>query len=70
MHSPPHDERTDLRRHLPAVLATAPTRVPPTQPSAQQDHPARVWFDGYRCDGCEAARPQQFADVMRALYKN
>ncbi|MFE4310447.1 hypothetical protein ACFRR6_30875 [Streptomyces sp. NPDC056891] len=40
-----------------------------TQPSAQQDHPARVWFDRYHCDSCEAARPQQFADVMRARYE-
>ncbi|MGV4989129.1 hypothetical protein ACVB8X_43115 [Streptomyces sp. NRAIS4] len=40
-----------------------------SQPSAQQDDPARVWFYRYRCDGCEAARPQQFADVMRALYE-
>ncbi|MFD4946703.1 hypothetical protein ACFWNT_30270 [Streptomyces sp. NPDC058409] len=41
-----------------------------THPSGQQDGPARVWFYRYRCNGCEAARPQQFADVMRALYES
>ncbi|WP_327372348.1 hypothetical protein [Streptomyces sp. NBC_01217] len=41
-----------------------------TRPSGQQDHLALVWFDRYRCDGCEAARPQQFWDVMRALYES
>ncbi|WP_329254454.1 hypothetical protein [Streptomyces canus] len=39
-----------------------------SQPSGQQNHPARVWFYRYRCDGCEAARPQQFWEVMRAFY--
>ncbi|WP_331758709.1 hypothetical protein OH787_40845 (plasmid) [Streptomyces sp. NBC_01547] len=38
--------------------------------SRQQDGPARVWFEGYRCDDCEATRPQQFWDAMRARYEN
>lgn len=41
-----------------------------TRPSGQQAHPARTGFHRYRCDGCEATRPQQFWDVMRALYKS
>ncbi|MDV9186874.1 hypothetical protein R6L23_01285 [Streptomyces sp. SR27] len=40
------------------------------RPSAQQNQPAaRVWFTGYRCDGCEATLPQQWAEVMRARYE-
>ncbi|WP_231905803.1 hypothetical protein [Streptomyces davaonensis] len=39
-----------------------------TRPSAQQDHPARVWITGYRCADCEAARPEQWTEVMRVLY--
>ncbi|MFG2394625.1 hypothetical protein ACGFYF_37950 [Streptomyces lavendulae] len=38
--------------------------------SGQQNGPARVWFAGYRCDGCEATRPQQFWDAMSARYAN
>lgn len=38
--------------------------------SAQQDHPARTDFVRYHCDHCEAARPQEFYDAMRALYEN
>ncbi|MFF7987025.1 hypothetical protein ACFZDK_49465 [Streptomyces sp. NPDC007901] len=41
-----------------------------TRPSAQQDHPARVWVTGYRCVSCEAARPEQWAEVMRRLYED
>ncbi|MEU9379399.1 hypothetical protein AB0D94_37375 [Streptomyces sp. NPDC048255] len=41
-----------------------------TRESGQHDGPARVWFQRYRCDSCEATRPQQFADVMRALFEN
>lgn len=41
-----------------------------SRPSAQQNGPARVWFTGYRCDGCEATRPQQWAEAMRARYKS
>ncbi|MFH8789219.1 hypothetical protein [Streptomyces roseoverticillatus] len=40
-----------------------------TRPSGQQNHPARVRFYWYRCNGCEAARLQQFADMVRALYE-
>ncbi|MFE5669228.1 hypothetical protein ACFQ7W_35580 [Streptomyces niveus] len=39
-------------------------------PSAQRDHPARTDFLRYHCDGCEAARPQEFYDAMRARYEN
>lgn len=35
--------------------------------SAQQDHPAHTDFLQYHCHGCEAARPQEFYDAMRAL---
>lgn len=35
--------------------------------SAQQEHPARTDFLRYHCDGCEAARPQEFYDAMRPL---
>ncbi|MGV9342936.1 hypothetical protein [Streptomyces sp. NPDC003688] len=38
--------------------------------SAQQDLPARTDFHRYRCDACEAARPQEFFDAMRALYES
>ncbi|WP_331751698.1 hypothetical protein OG215_40960 (plasmid) [Streptomyces globisporus] len=38
--------------------------------SAQQDHPARTDFHRYRCDVCEAARPQEFYDAMRARYES
>ncbi|MFJ4526519.1 hypothetical protein ACIP4Y_37385 [Streptomyces sp. NPDC088810] len=38
--------------------------------SAQQDHPARTDFHRYHCVGCEAARPQEFYDAMRALYES
>ncbi|MGA5171051.1 MULTISPECIES: hypothetical protein [Streptomyces] len=38
--------------------------------SAQQDHPARTDFHRYHCVGCEAARPQEFYDTMRALYES
>ncbi|WP_411575218.1 hypothetical protein [Streptomyces fradiae] len=38
--------------------------------SAQQDHPARTDFLRNHCDGCEAARPQEFYDAMRALYES
>ncbi|MEV4999208.1 hypothetical protein [Streptomyces niveus] len=41
-----------------------------TRPSAQQDHPARVWFYRYRCASCETVRPQTFWDMMRALHEN
>ncbi|MEU9376501.1 hypothetical protein AB0D94_22385 [Streptomyces sp. NPDC048255] len=41
-----------------------------TRPSGQQDQPARTWLYRYRCAGCEAARPQQFWDVLRALYES
>ncbi|WP_234329939.1 hypothetical protein [Streptomyces viridochromogenes] len=41
-----------------------------TQRSAQQDHPARNWITGRRCSICEATRPQQFWDAMRALYES
>ncbi|MFD3663169.1 hypothetical protein ACFWVF_21675 [Streptomyces sp. NPDC058659] len=54
------------------MLATAPRRVPPQpalRPSAQRNQPARVWFTGYRCEGREATRPQQWAEVMRARYE-
>ncbi|WP_424893248.1 hypothetical protein [Streptomyces sp. XH2] len=40
-----------------------------TRPSGQQGHPARVWITDRRCPGCETVRPQQWADVMRALYE-
>ncbi|MFE5709565.1 hypothetical protein ACFQ7J_01845 [Streptomyces sp. NPDC056501] len=39
------------------------------RPSAQQNKPAHVSFTGYRCDGCEATRPQQWAEVMRPRYE-
>ncbi|MBA9050543.1 MULTISPECIES: hypothetical protein [Streptomyces] len=38
--------------------------------SAQQAHPARTDFRRYHCDRCEAGRPQEFYDAMRALYEN
>ncbi|WP_228125987.1 hypothetical protein [Streptomyces sp. SYP-A7193] len=38
--------------------------------SAQQDHPACTDFIGYQCAGCEAVRPQEFYDAMRALYES
>jgi hypothetical protein len=38
--------------------------------SAQQDHPARTDFHRYHCDSCEAARPQEFHDAMRALTES
>ncbi|MEV0982440.1 hypothetical protein [Streptomyces sp. NPDC049915] len=41
-----------------------------TRPSAQQNHPARTWITERHCDDCEATQPQQFWDVMRALYEN
>ncbi|MEV0037826.1 hypothetical protein [Streptomyces sp. NPDC050804] len=41
-----------------------------TRPSAQQDHPARVWFYRYHCDSCQSVRPHPFWDVMRALYES
>ncbi|MGA4960526.1 hypothetical protein [Streptomyces lavendulocolor] len=41
-----------------------------TRPSAQQNHPARIDFHRYHCVGCEAARPQEFYDAMRALYES
>jgi hypothetical protein len=52
------------------VLAPDATRVPQHRRSAQQDHPARTDFHRYHCDGCEAARPQEFFDAMRALTEN
>ncbi|MFJ8162475.1 hypothetical protein ACIRBY_16310 [Streptomyces sp. NPDC096136] len=33
------------------------------------DGPARVWFKGYRCDGCEATQPEQFWAAIRDRYK-
>ncbi|MEU3862844.1 hypothetical protein AB0F03_37080 [Streptomyces sp. NPDC028722] len=38
--------------------------------SAQQDHAARTDFRRFHCDGCEAARPQEFFDAMRDLYES
>ncbi|MGW6095052.1 hypothetical protein ACWFRK_11900 [Streptomyces sp. NPDC055157] len=53
-----------------AVPPAAPDRVRLRPPrSAQQDRPARVWITAYRCAGCEVARPQQWAGVMRARYQ-
>ncbi|NXY94219.1 hypothetical protein HYE82_07425 [Streptomyces sp. BR123] len=48
---------------------SAPGSAAPESP-AQQDGPARFWFERYRCDGCEATRPEQFWDVMHALYEH
>ncbi|MFF9221688.1 hypothetical protein [Streptomyces viridosporus] len=41
-----------------------------TQPSAQQNHPARTWSAERHYDSCEATPPQQFWEVMRALYES
>ncbi|WP_185923564.1 hypothetical protein [Streptomyces sp. WAC05374] len=52
------------------MLATDGTEFRSVRRSAQQDHPARTDFHRYHCAGCEAARPQEFHDAMRALYES
>lgn len=37
--------------------------------SGQQRGPARVWFKGYRCNGCEATQAEQLWDAMRDCYE-
>ena len=56
----------------PCPLCRRPLRIEygHTRRSAQQDHPARTWITRRRCAGCEAAQPQQWAEVMRALYSD
>ncbi|MFE6270485.1 hypothetical protein OG590_38455 (plasmid) [Streptomyces goshikiensis] len=56
----------------PCPLCSRPMRPEfrSTRRSAQQDQPARTDFIRYHCDGCEAARPQEFYDVMRTLYES
>ncbi|GAA2770117.1 hypothetical protein AAW14_37795 [Streptomyces hygroscopicus] len=54
---------------LPTVPPAASPRVRLLPRVSPTGRPARVWFAGYRCDGCEATRPQQFWDAMRDRYE-
>ncbi|WP_234433092.1 hypothetical protein [Streptomyces sp. NRRL S-1824] len=54
----------------PCPLCHRPLRIEYgcTRPSAQQDHPARVWITAYRCASCETVRFEQFKEAIKNRY--
>ncbi|MFD9572609.1 hypothetical protein ACFWBI_22525 [Streptomyces sp. NPDC059982] len=55
----------------PCPLCTEPLLLDVLQVrSAQSDFPVAERVTGRRCPGCEATRPQQFWDAVRARYEN
>ncbi|MBL3668413.1 hypothetical protein JL475_20940 [Streptomyces sp. M2CJ-2] len=60
---------TITRYGKPCPLCRTPLLVDVYQVhSAQSDFPTTERVTGRRCPGCQAARPEQRTEVMRAVY--